>query len=215
MSHKIVDSLLPGDLVFDIGAHLGDKSEWFARSDLKVVCIEPQPEMASTLRERFCKNENITIRQVGVGNRRGIMEMQISSDSPVLSTFAPHWTTGRFLSHTWDKTAEIEIVLFDDLIEEFGTPRYSKIDVEGYEREVISGLSKKAGIISFEFTNEFMDHAFEVIRKLIQIGYTKFNLSLAENTDFYFPDWKNYVDIVSVLQSSRSHQGLWGDVYAN
>ncbi len=215
MSHVMIRSFIPGDLVFDIGAHSGDKAAWFQQLDLTVICVEPQPNMAEQLSVRFCNNPNVVVRQVGAGAKRGRMDMRISSAAPVLSTLASHWDTGRFSGHSWDRIIEVEVVLLDDLIEEYGVPRFCKIDVEGYEREVVSGLSRRIGIISFEFTSEFMDHAFDVIKKLVQLGYKKFNVSFAENNDFCFSDWKNFSEIVSVLQAARLHAGLWGDIYAN
>ena len=100
-------------------------------------------------------------------------------------------------------------------MQEFGVPRYCKIDVEGYEREVVRGLSKRVGVISYEFTHEFMDHALEVLRLLLRLDYTKFNLSIGDRSDFHFPKWVSFYEISSILHASRGSDGLWGDIYAN
>ena len=44
--------IAPGDLVFDIGAHLGDRLAAFARLGARVVAVEPQPTFAAALRRR-------------------------------------------------------------------------------------------------------------------------------------------------------------------
>jgi protein-L-isoaspartate O-methyltransferase len=40
----------PGDLVFDIGAHVGDRVAAFRRLGARVVAVEPQPALKLTLR---------------------------------------------------------------------------------------------------------------------------------------------------------------------
>ena len=87
--------------------------------------------------------------------------MSINTKQPVISTFAAHWKTGRFSNSNWDKKIMVDVTTLDDLIIKFGEPNYIKIDVEGFEHEVILGLTKKSGIISFEFTSEFIDDAFK------------------------------------------------------
>lgn len=215
MAHVVTSSLVPGDLVFDIGAHVGNKSEWFLERGLEVICVEPQPAMIQILRDRFASNPSATVVGKGVGSARGILQMSIATRSPVLSTFAEHWKHGRFSDVQWDSRADVEIILLDDLIHQFGVPRYCKIDVEGYELEVIRGLSNRVGIISFEFTSEFMSQALLVTERLISLGYRRFNISLAESETYYFPQWIPYHELVSVLYASRDSAGLWGDVYAN
>lgn len=215
MAHIISNTLTPGDTVFDIGANLGDKAAWFSDRGMDVVCVEPQPAMYEHLVNRFADTPGVTVVGKGVGSRRGTLQMSISTREPTLSTFSTHWKQGRFADSQWDATAEVEIITLDDLVQEFGIPRYCKIDVEGYEAEVIKGLTRKLGIVSFEFTNEYMNHAFAVIEKLIALGYRKFNLSLSENDSFHFPQWIPYYELVTVLQASRTTEGLWGDIYAN
>ncbi|NBT06804.1 MAG: FkbM family methyltransferase [Betaproteobacteria bacterium] len=100
--HAIIKSLIPGDMIFDIGANVGDKAARFADQGMRIICIEPQIEIARILRSRFESNENIVVRQVGVGEKRGRLEMRVSSTNPVLSTFADHWGSGRFSGHRWD-----------------------------------------------------------------------------------------------------------------
>ena len=106
----------------------------------------------------------------------------------IISTFAEHWKTGRFSDSKWDEKITVNITTLDELIKKFGNPKYIKIDVEGFEHEVILGLTKKSGIISFEFTSEFIEDAFKSIDYLISLGYSDFNYSLGERRKF-FTQW--------------------------
>jgi len=51
---------------------------------------------------------------------------------------------------------------------------------EGYESEVLRGLSQKIGVISFEFTSEFTFKAIECLCLLRGLGYNSFNISVGE-----------------------------------
>ena len=51
--HQIAQCLVPGDVVFDIGANNGDKAAALLSRGVKVVCIEPQPACVAVLNNRF------------------------------------------------------------------------------------------------------------------------------------------------------------------
>ena len=126
------------------------------------------------LNKLYSENKFVTIIPMGLGKSQQKMEMSINSKQPVISTFAEHWKTGRFSDSKWDKKIIVNITTLDELIKKFGNPKYIKIDVEGFEHEVILGLTKKSDIISFEFTSEFIDDAFKSIDYLISLGYLDF-----------------------------------------
>ena len=214
--HQIARSLLPGDVVFDVGANVGDKAEALLQYGVKVVCVEPQPACVSVLEGRFARHPRVTIVPKGLGSRPGILEMHINTKAPVLSTFSPEWMTGRFAHETWDQKVDVAITTLDDLVREYGTPRYVKIDVEGFEYEFICGLSRRLGIISFEFTDEFFANAERMLRYLENLGYTRFNFSLGERADFALGEWVSVAPLCTTLKNlfSRYNQ-LWGDIYAN
>ena len=172
-SHDVVKLLHSGDLFFDIGAHLGDKSQQFLKKKLKTIMLEPLPECVKKLKIKFSKNKNIKIIQKAVGRKSGNMKLEINSKTPTISTMAKHWKSGRFLQEKWDKEINVEITTIDELIKIYGVPNYIKVDVEGFELDVLLGLTQKAGIISFEFTSEFLDQAISCLNHLKKIGYVE------------------------------------------
>ncbi len=136
--------------------------------------------------------------------------MSINTKQPVISTFAKHWKTGRFSNSNWDKKIMVDVTTLDDLINKFGEPNYIKIDVEGFEYEVILGLTKKSGIISFEFTSEFIEDAFKSINYLISLGYSDFNFSIGERRKFY-TEWKDAGAIKELIKTViKEDHLLWG-----
>lgn len=215
MSHLISNALVPGDIYFDIGANIGDEADFFVQRGMAVVCVEPQPDLANRLVQRFSGISRVNVVPMALGQRAGVALMSISSATPTLSTFASHWKQGRFAGYVWDKTAEVKMITLDDLVRDFGVPRYCKIDVEGFEREVLAELSRRIGIISYEYTSEFMGHALEVLLHLLNLGYRSFNLSIGEGASFQFDRWVEYYELASILHHSREQKDLWGDIYAN
>jgi FkbM family methyltransferase len=214
--HAIVQSILPGDIVFDIGAHAGVKAAWFAELGAKVICIEPQPAMVQKLKQRFDRNPLVTIVPKGVASQPGKLEMSINSKNPDISTFSHEWKSGRFSNMIWDQIVLIEVATFDQLVAEYGCPRYAKVDVEGFETAVFGGLNSRVGCISFEFTSEFLVNAAKIAGHLIEIGYSKFNFSIGESEQWFLPSWSTREDMFSALSTicGRDSQ-CWGDIYAN
>ena len=141
--HDVSKFLNTNDLFFDVGAHLGEKSKELIKNNINVVMIEPQPECLKQLNKLYSENKFVTIVPMGLGKSQQKMEMSINSKQPVISTFAEHWKTGRFSDSKWDEKIIVDITTLDELIKKFGDPKYIKIDVEGFEHEVILGLTKK------------------------------------------------------------------------
>ena len=125
------------DLVFDVGAHLGDRSSAFAWLGAKVVSIEPQPEINKWLRRLVGRNRKITIIDEALGGMVGTSQLAISQLTPTVSTVADSWkdrivtANPSFSWVRWDHTVEVKVTTLDMLIATHGVPHYCKIDVEG------------------------------------------------------------------------------------
>ena len=212
-SHDVLKLLNSGDLFFDIGAHLGDKSKKILDKNLKIVMLEPLPQCVKQLKESFKNNRNVEILEKAVGRTVGNMTLEVNSKMPTISTMAKHWKNGRFSNQKWDQIISVEVTTLDHLIKIYGLPNYIKIDVEGFELDVLLGLSQKAGIISFEFTSEFLDQSIKCLSHLKKIGYSEFNLSIGESRKFFF-EWSNADNLIlNLTNESKKNKLLWGDIY--
>src|SRR5213594_1452970 len=135
----------PGDLCFDVGANVGERVKILRRLQARVVAVEPQPECVRILRRTYEAESCVTIVVKALGERDGTADMAIS-DAWTLSSLSSEWIaavkdSGRFADHTWDKKISVPVKTLDRLIEEYGPPGFIKIDVEGYEAQVVRGLS--------------------------------------------------------------------------
>tara|TARA_Y100001958_G_C21192427_1_gene520342 strand:- start:665 stop:1351 length:687 start_codon:yes stop_codon:yes gene_type:complete len=201
------------NIIFDIGAHKGDKSKKLINFFSKIVLVEPQPECVKILKSKFSKYKNIIIVETGVSSREQSLELKINSSNPLISTFSDKWTKGRFKESKWDQKLNITTTTLDKLVNQFGNPDFIKIDVEGHEYDVVKGLSKKVGTISFEFTSEFFEESLKCLNYLQKLGYEKFNYSEGERRKFN-TDWVKKEKLVSILKKELEKNSLlWGDIY--
>ena len=200
------------DLVFDVGANNGNKSQEFLDLGASVIAVEPNPACIKQLEVRFKDNKNITIIQKGVSYQNEMREFSIC-DCHVLSTFSEVWKKGRFKDYSWPVNIEVNMTTLDDLIYQFGLPKYCKIDVEGFELEVLQGLSVIIPYISFEFVKENLKALFNCMDRLYWLGYREFNIKIGEDETFMFSNWKSR-DLVYANIKYSDNLDLWGDIYA-
>lgn len=207
-----------GDLVFDVGAFIGNKTEIFLNYGAKVVCFEPQEICINFLASKFACNKNVTIVQKGLSYEHGYIDFFECTTAKTISTFSKEWTTdGRFVEqgYSWKKPIKIEVTTLDEMIKIYGIPKFCKIDVEGFEYEVLKGLSTIIPALSFEFTYENKLNTQKILDHLTSLGYTKFNFALAENPYFEFDEWlTGKILLERIYKENKISTDLWGDIYA-
>jgi FkbM family methyltransferase len=208
----------PGDLVFDVGSHVGDRIGAFRRIGARVVACEPQPALVKTLRLIYGRDKSVTIEPVAVGRSAGQIELKINVDNPTVSTAsddfvkaadgAPGWQ-----GQNWGKSITVGMTTLDALIVRHGMPAFMKIDVEGFEAEALGGLTQAVPALSFEFTTIQRDVAQACIARCVELGYTRYNAALGESQQMVHDDWQSADAIgqwLTVLPMSANS----GDIYA-
>lgn len=180
----------PGALVFDIGSHVGDRADSFVRLGARVVALEPQPDVFRALRLicrlRHGHNSRITLRNEAVGAQAGVVAMYVNAANPTVSTLSPELvhaaqSSPQWQGQIWDQSIDVPVTTLDALIAEFGVPDFVKIDVEGFELDVLKGLGMSLPAVSFEFTTIQRDVASACIDRMSALGAYGFNYSLGED----------------------------------
>lgn len=205
--------VLPGDLVFDVGANIGTMTKMFLKLGAKVVCVEPNPSCIEILKKRFGSNRNVTIVGKGVCEKEGKLDFFICEKANEVSTFSKRWKKGRYSYLQWDKRITVPVTTLNGLIKMYGTPKFCKMDVEGYELNVLKGLKSAIPYISFEFHKEFLGEAKKCADILSRIGKTKFNFFDHERQELNPRGWLDQRELFSRLESNTD-KGLRGDIYA-
>jgi len=207
-----------GDLVFDIGAHVGDRVASFRRLGARIVAVEPQPAMVKVLKLFYGRSADVAIEAAAVGSEVGTTRMMINVDNPTVSTAsheflnaardAPGWKTQR-----WTKSVPVRVTTLDALIGKHGVPSFIKIDVEGFEEEVLQGLTCAVKALSFEFTTIQRDVALACIARCVALGYVRFNAVLGESQTLVNEEWVGGEQIARWL-TGLPHAANSGDIYA-
>ena len=207
-----------GDLVFDIGAHVGDRVASFQRLGARVVAVEPQPALVNLLKLFYGRRADVSIEAVAVGRIAGSTSLMINPDNPTVSTAsaefvsaardAPGWEGQR-----WTRSIAVPVITLDALIDKYGTPAFIKIDVEGFEQEALLGLTRAVKALSFEFTIIQRDVARACIERCIALGFTRFNAALGESQTLVNDQWVGGEAIARWLAGLPSEANS-GDIYA-
>jgi len=122
--------------------------------------------------------------------------MAVSSRHPTVSSLRGDFVEGArdapgFGHVKWDRRQRVRMVTLDGLIAQYGRPRYIKIDVEGFEIDVLAGLSQPVPLISVEFLPGFPHLTHAVIDRLTELGEYRFNPVQGETGGFLWRDWRD------------------------
>ena len=181
-----------GDLVFDVGAHVGRHSEVFADLGARVVAIEPNPSCCEQL-ARLAKIRDIRVEQRAAGDSPGRLQLRVCQDS-VISTVVDAWyeRARRSPIHKdaqWLESVEVDVVTIDQLAERYGIPAFVKIDAEGYDDHVLRGMSFRPRGLSFEY-NRLLPEAAQrcFAAPVLSDGY-EFNFSRGLDLEHVSESW--------------------------
>lgn len=214
-----------GDFVFDVGANRGVMTLVFRQLGAVVVAIEPlfkaAPHLVREFQWKFNSDPNVIQIDAAMSDKTGVTQISVHKNLPYLSSCARQWMTKSAHAKMYNKRAckpiTVKTTTFDRLIDIFGVPDFIKIDVEGYESVAIRGLSEPVKALSFEFHQDWLHDARQVMQHLDLLGKYKYNYALDNRGALVLEKWKPARDgLIEHLENTltKKGKGSWGDIYA-
>jgi len=206
-----------GGLIFDVGANGGAKTDIFLKLGARVVAVEPDETNLTTLRERFLqyrlRSVPVTLVGKALSDKIAVEKMWIDGPGSAVNTlnriWADHLSTqsGTFKHQhhglSFSNSKSVETTTIDNLIKLHGLPYFIKIDVEGYELNVLRGMSIPVPFLSFEVNLRVLRkegiECVQLLRKLRSEG--EFNYTPDCCAGLSLESWVEADRICAILES--------------
>lgn len=213
---RLLHELRNGDVIFDVGANEGLKTDLFLRLGARVVAIEPDETNQLILRERFWKlrlaRKPVAIVGKALSDKNAVELMWIDGPGSAVNTLSPKWASAlreNKARHTcghcgldFAQQRTVETTTIEELIAFYGRPLFIKIDVEGHELNVLRGLRQPVSYLSYEVNlPEFRPEGLECVRLLGNLTPDgKFNYVVDCERGFEMEHWLSASEFLHVLE---------------
>jgi FkbM family methyltransferase len=205
------------DLIFDIGLHKGEDSELYLAKGFRVVAVEAMTELCEFARNRlrhYIENGQLTIINAAIAEQSGSISLFVNEDKSDWGTTSLEWARRNEKLGTKWREVVVPAIKFGDLLHEYGTPYYTKIDIEGADLLCLKGFlesEEKPRFVSIESTKSSLKAVLEEFRLFAALGYSRFKVvaqhRIRSQTCPFPPKEGQYVD----YKFEKGSSGLFGE----
>lgn len=206
-----------GSRVFDVGANQGEYSEVFAAEGGRVLAIEPNTAFSARL-NALAKTYSIEPVFLAIGDEPGEATLNVCS-VPGFSTLVDRhadWIEGSpdYKDVRWTHTLMVPVTTLDLLVKEYGEPEFIKIDVEGFEINVLRGMSFRPRYLSFEFGARRKGPSLICLENMAARNY-RFRPIVGREYRFATSEWMGFEEARAWLEGYSVEQGEYGDMFCH
>jgi len=208
------------DIVVDIGANIGYYALLEARivgDKGRVYAIEPVTENIGLLRKNIELNgyTNIEVYQLAIGDKKGLATMYIPKERNLSAMKHPDSYTGIV------EERSVEVTTLDDFLKNKPYPNVIRMDVEGYEYQIIKGMKKTLGnnypltiLVELHFSILKKEESTEILQTLRKAGFEIADVTF-ESRIRGFSNHKSLWRIASLVEIKRLHAPPFGHLELN
>jgi len=184
---ELIDTPKHKDLVYDIGMHKGEDTEFYLRKGFRVIAFEADPDLVSFCRNRlkeFIDQGRLTIVEGAIldldtidADQKRKVQFFKNSELSVWGTVCANWAERNARLGTTSTAIEVNTTNFAQVIQEHGIPHFMKIDIEGSDMVCVSALRafrERPDYISIESDKTSFANIKREIEVLIDLGYGYF-----------------------------------------
>ena len=213
---QLLVGLQRDNLIFDIGANRGDKTDVFLKLGARVVSVEPDDACRAILRDRFLQYRfrpcPVTLVGKAVSDKTGTERMWIDGPGSAVNTISRKWAN-ELKEHKesfkhghcgldFSRSEQVETTTVEELMKLHGVPYFIKIDVEGHELSVLRGMQRHVPCLSFEVNlRVFRDEGIECVQVLRRLQDGCFNYTADCSSGLALKEWLGAEEFCAVLRS--------------
>jgi FkbM family methyltransferase len=168
--------------IFDVGLHKGEDAEFYLKKGFRVVGVEANPELCRSTSERlkgYVDSGQLTIVNRAIADKSGSIEFY-TNDISEWGTVSPDWAhRNERLGHPPLQRITVEAVTLAELVQQFGTPHFVKIDIEGMDLPALrslTGTSERPRYVSIESEKMSFSALRNEFALFQELGYDRFKI---------------------------------------
>lgn len=139
--------------VVDVGANVGQWSTMLLDlvAPAQLIVAEPEPNVFGELQRRFGDRSNVQLHNVAVGDREGVVSFQVTRDTTGASVLPPRAEMRELIGQNWTVERQIDVPMttLDALLANVPEISLLKIDVQGFEKQVLMGAAQSLARTDF------------------------------------------------------------------
>lgn len=172
---------MQNDLIYDLGLHIGEDTDFYLKKGFRVVAVEANSELCEQARARFADavaDGRLTIVNRAIAEQPGEITF-FDNVHHGWGTIFPEWAdrNRRLGAESVERT--VTATTMEALLAEYGAPYYVKIDIEGADMIALSGLaatSERPRYVSLESNKTSFSALRQEFATLVALGYDRFKI---------------------------------------
>ena len=174
-------------LIYDIGMHKGEDTDFYLKKGFRVVAVEAHEGFCDECRQRFqseLDSGQLIIINKAISDKPGPVSFFVNERVSVWGTTNFNWAERNRAIGAKSYEVIVEATTINEILQQYNTPYYMKIDIEGSDILCLNGLihsKEKPKYISVESSATSIKETFTHLKMLKQLGYTKFKTVAQQN----------------------------------